>query len=157
MIWEPRGEKRETTSDPMIDAFDRIASIAKRLDRLESQALSQANLTAAQYMILANLREKDGRPLGELAGIMRCSRSTITGVVDTMERKELVVREPNPNDRRSHLLRLTARGKALRRSTPELDDFFQSCGPCLTAREFRRLRDLLVRLDRMMSTIEVKA
>lgn len=153
---EPRGGKHDLESDPMIDAFNFIASIAKRLERLESQALGQANLTAAQYMILANLRAKDGRPLGELADTMRCSKSTITGVVDTMERKELVIREPNPEDRRSHLLRLTAKGSALRRSTPELDEFFQSCGPCLSAGEFQRLRDMLAQLDHAMSTIEVR-
>ncbi len=141
----------------MPEVFDLIGSIAKRMNRLETQALSQTDLTAAQYMVLANLHEKDGRPLGELADVMRCSKSTITGVVDTMERKGLVAREPNPEDRRSHLLRLTPKGKALRRSTPELENFFQSCGPCLKLEEFERLRDLLAQLEHTMSTIGVGA
>ncbi len=140
----------------MIEAFDFIGSIARRLDRLEAQALGQADLTAAQYMILANLHDKDGRPLGELAEVMRCSPSTITGVVDTMERKGLVARSPNPEDRRSHLLRLTPKGRALRRSTPELENFFESCGPCLSSGEFARLRDLLARLDHTMGTLSVR-
>lgn len=151
----PRGGKREPSGDPMPEAFDLIGSIAKRMERLQARALGLADLTAAQYMILANLHEKDGRPLGELADVMRCSKSTITGVVDTMERKGLVAREPNPDDRRSHLLRLTPRGRALRRSTPELENFFQNCGPCLKAEEFARLRDLLARLDHAMSTMTV--
>lgn len=153
----PRGGNRELTSDPMIGAFDLIASIAKRLERLEALALSEADLTAAQYMVLANLHEKDGRTLSELAEVMRCSKSTITGVVDTMERKGLVAREPNPGDRRSHLARLTPKGKAVRRSSPELENFFESCGPCLDAKEFARLRDLLAQLDHTMSELVVAA
>ncbi len=152
-----RGGDQERTGDPLFDVFDLIGSIAKRVDRLEAQALGQANLTAAQYMILATLDEKNERPLGELADAMRCSRSTITGVVDTMERKGLVVREPNPRDRRSHLLRLTSKGRGLRRSTPELEEFFASCEPCLKAAEFERLRDLLARLDRAMGALKVVA
>jgi len=152
-----RGGNHGLSSDPMPEVFDLIGSIAKRMERLQAQALGQANLTAAQYMVLANLREKDGRPLGELADVMRCSKSTITGVVDTMERKGLVVREPNPGDRRSHLLCLTQQGRALRRSTPELEKFFQRCGPCLDAAEFQRPRDLLSRLDHTMNTMGVGA
>jgi DNA-binding MarR family transcriptional regulator len=139
----------------MPEVFDLIGSLARRMERLESQALGQANLTAAQYMILANLHAKDGRPLGELADVMRCSRSTVTGVVDTMERKGLVAREANPADRRSHLLRLTQKGRTLRRSTPELEASFQSCGSCLDSQEFGRLRDLLSRLDDAMSAMGV--
>jgi DNA-binding MarR family transcriptional regulator len=141
----------------MPDVFDLIGSIAKRVDRLQTKALAEADLTAAQYLVLANLHDKDRRPLGELADALRCSKSTITGVVDTMERKGLVTREPNPADRRSHLLRLTDKGKALRRSTPELDEAFASCGPCLDQFEFERLRELLARLDRTMSEMGVGA
>lgn len=147
----------EPSSDPMFEVFDLIGAIARRMDRLQALALSRTNLTAPQYMILANLHEKDGRPLGELADIMRCSKSTITGVVDTMERKGLVARVPNPEDRRSHLVRITPKGKALRKSSPELESFFESCGPCLDVKEFERLRESLARLDRAMSELVVAA
>lgn len=149
-----RGAK---ASDPMPEVFDLIGSIAKRAERLEAQALAEANLTAAQYLVLANLQERDKRPLGELASALRCSKSTITGVVDTMERKGLVAREPNHADRRSHLLRLTDQGAALRRSTRELDQAFASCGPCLEQLEFERLRGLLARLDGAMREMGVGA
>ncbi len=152
-----RAENHELSSDPMFEVFDLIGALARRMDRLQALALSRTNLTAPQYMILANLHEKDGRPLSELAGIMRCSKSTMTGVVDTMERKGLVAREPNPEDRRSHLVRITPKGKALRRSSPELETFFESCGPCLAAKEFEQLRGLLARLDRAMSELVVAA
>ncbi len=154
---EKRAGSPELSSDPMFEAFGLIEAIARRMDRLQALALSRTNLTAPQYMILANLHEKDGRPLSELAEVMRCSKSTITGVVDTMERKGLVAREPNTEDRRSHLVRITPKGKALRRSSPELETFFESCGPCLEAKEFVQLQRLLARLDQAMSELVVAA
>jgi DNA-binding MarR family transcriptional regulator len=153
-----RRAKSERTSKPRSDdssnlmpqVFDLIDSIGKRGQRIVAQTLSEAGLTPAQYLVLANLQQADGRPLGEIADALRCSKPTITGIADTMERKGLVTREPNPGDRRSHLLRLTAKGKALLRETPELEGAFAGCTMGMEAAEFRRLRDLLRRLDECM-------
>lgn len=135
----------------MPDVFDLIDSIAKKGERLVTQTVGEAGLTPAQYLVLANLPEKAGRPLGEIAEALRCSPSTITGVVDTMERKDLVAREPNPEDRRSHLLHLTARGRTLRRSTPGLEEFYGGCTMGMSKQDFERLRELLTRLDECLS------
>lgn len=137
--------------DPMPEVFDLIDSIARRTERLVAGTLGESNLTPAQYLVLANLDEKEGRPLGELSGALRCSKSTITGIVDTMERKGLVERQPNPADRRSHLLRLTQKGRALRGSTPGLGQFYEGCTIGMESIEFRRLRGLLTRLDQCLS------
>lgn len=147
----PTAAQREPSSDLLPEVFDLIGSIAKRAERLVTQTVGDAGLTPAQYMVLANVREKGGRPLSALADALRCSPSTITGIVDTMEKKGLVVREPNPADRRSHLLNLTTKGRALRQSTPGLGEFYEGCTLGISLQEFQRLRDLLVRLDQCMS------
>jgi DNA-binding MarR family transcriptional regulator len=141
----------------MPEVFDLIDRIGKRGERLVTQTVGEAGLTPAQYLVLANLQEKAGRPLRELADALRCSPSTITGVVDTMEKKRLVAREPNPADRRSHLLRLTGKGRALRQSTPGLEEFYEGCTMGMSRQEFQRLRDLLMRLDQCMSAAGVGA
>ena len=135
----------------MIDVFDLIGTIAKKGERIVTLTVSEAGLTSAQYLVLANLREQEGRPLGEIAEALRCSPSTVTGIADTMEKKDLVVREHNPEDRRSHLLCLTAKGRALRRSTPALDEFYEGCALGMSREEFERVRVLLVRLDKCLS------
>lgn len=131
----------------MGESFDLIAAIAKKAERIVTQTVGEAGLTPAQYLVLANLPDKGGRPLGEMAEILRCSPSTVTGIVDTMEKKTLVARAPNPEDRRSHLLVLTPTGRTLRKSTPGLDDFYEGCTMGMSRPEFERLRDLLRRLD----------
>ena len=135
----------------MGETFDLIGAIAKKAERIVTQTLGEASLTPAQYLVLANLPDSGGVPLGEMAEVLRCSPSTVTGVVDTMEKKDLVAREPNPGDRRSLLLVLTAKGRALRRSTPGLEEFYEGCTIGMSRREFERLRDMLLRLDACLS------
>jgi len=135
----------------MWETFDLIDAIAKKGARIVTRTVAEAGLTPAQYLVLGNLPDKGGKPLGELADVLRCSPSTVTGIVDTMEKKELVAREPNPEDRRSHLLVLTPRGRTLRRSTPGLDEFYEGCTMGMTRQDFERLRDMLLRLDACLS------
>jgi DNA-binding MarR family transcriptional regulator len=70
----------------------------------------------------------------------------MTGIVDTLEGKGLVRREPNPYDRRSLLARLTPEGQAMQKSTPSLEGIFACCCDGLNADEARELSRLLRRL-----------
>ncbi len=153
---ESISSRRTASPDPVGETFDLIAMIAKRAERLVTRTVAEAGLTPAQYLVVANLPEKGGRPLGDLADVLRCSPSTVTGIVDTMEKKELVAREPNPDDRRSHLLVLTTKGRTLRKSTPGLDDFYKGCALGMSKADFERLRDLLLRLDACLSEAGVE-
>lgn len=148
--------RRSKGADPMGETFDLISAIAKRAERLVTRTVAEAGLTPAQYLVVANLPDRGGRPLGELADILRCSPSTVTGVVDTMEKKQLVAREPNPEDRRSHLLVLTPKGRTLRKSTPGLEDFYEGCALAMSKAEFERLRDMLLQLNACLSMAGVE-
>jgi DNA-binding MarR family transcriptional regulator len=58
-------------------------------------------VTPAQAGILFLLKEKDGRTMSELSQILSIDNSTITGLVDRLEKAGLVRRDLSPNDRRS--------------------------------------------------------
>ena len=75
---------------------------------------------------------------------------TMTGIVDTLEKKGLVTRQPNPEDRRSLLVALTEKGKALEDSTPDLEIIYAKCCVGLSAEEFRQLGLLLEKLDQSL-------
>jgi DNA-binding MarR family transcriptional regulator len=51
------------------------------------------------------------RTPAELADAAGVTRATMTGLIDTLERDELVKREPDPDDRRMMSVRLTAKGE----------------------------------------------
>ena len=70
----------------------------------------------------------------------------MTGIVDTLEKKGLATREPNPDDRRSLLVRLTPAGEGRRESTPSLDVAFRGCCDGLPPKEAEQLSGLLHKL-----------
>lgn len=67
-------------------------------------------ITPVQSGILFLLQEKDGQPMSELSQILSTDNSTITGLVDRLEKAGFALRKRNPKDRRSSLIRITGKG-----------------------------------------------
>lgn len=114
------------------------------LDRLRdhfSGAAAEIGLSGGPAKALANLSEPT--PMRQLASVMACDPSNITGIVDDLERRGLLTRESDPRDRRIKLLVLTKQGQRtqqefltrLNRTVPGISE--------LTERQRRTLRDLL--------------
>jgi DNA-binding MarR family transcriptional regulator len=140
-------EKPPSTGS-MPEIFELIETLSKRLKQFQGKTLKDAQLTPPQYFILSLLAEKDQRPFKELAELLSCSRATITGIVDTMEKKGLVSRSPNHDDRRSLLVTLTEKGRRLLKDTPELQETFASCCfDVLPPKEAEELYTLLRKLS----------
>ncbi|MCJ7434864.1 MAG: MarR family transcriptional regulator [Anaerolineales bacterium] len=131
----------------MPEIFQLIEQASKKLKQFQRRTIQESNLTPPQYFILSLLWEKDGAPFKDLASASFSSRATITGIVDTLEKKGLVTREPNHDDRRSLLVSLTGKGKKLRQSTPTLETIFRSCCSSLDLAEIQQLTVLLKKLN----------
>ncbi len=54
------------------------------------------------------------RTMSEIAAVLHCDNSNVTGIVDGLEEKGLARREPSPGDRRVKLIALTAEGRRVR-------------------------------------------
>jgi DNA-binding MarR family transcriptional regulator len=84
--------------------------------------------------------------MSELAGLMACDNSNVTGITDRLEDRGLVERRPAAHDRRVKMLALTQDGVALREQLIErLDDNPPEGLTSLPAADQRALRDLLRR------------
>lgn len=68
------------------------------------------DLAPQQMQTLKTLGQRGPMPMSELAGVLFCDTSNVTGIVDRLEDRGLVVRRPAPHDRRVKLLELTERG-----------------------------------------------
>lgn len=77
-------------------------------DRAYEAAAAELSLSAAQACVLGRLDEPRG--MGTLAQELGCDASNITQIVMRLEALGLAVREPNPQDRRSRLVRRTPQG-----------------------------------------------
>ena len=141
----------EYQAGSMPEVFQLIELADKRLKQIQRETIREADLTPPQYFVLTLLWEKDGRPLKELAAAANSSPATMTGIVDTLERKGLVAREPNPDDRRSLLVSLTGEGWSLKDSTPTLEGIFRSCCVGLEPDEIEQLGQLLKKLNESLS------
>jgi MarR family transcriptional regulator, organic hydroperoxide resistance regulator len=71
--------------------------------------------TLQVWRVLAALRERDGRRMGDLSATTSIEVSTLTRLVDSMEKKGLVARRRDPQDSRVVLLYVAPSGKQLTR------------------------------------------
>ena len=72
---------------------------------------ADAGLSLRQYAALSGIRQGASSP-GDLARLWQVTPAVITGVIDRLERRDLVRREPDPDDRRRLRLALTDAGLA---------------------------------------------
>ena len=76
------------------------------------------SVTAAQLNCLLALYENGPLPPSQIARHMMVKSSTVTGVIDRLEKKRLVTRQRNSPDRRIINIQLTPDGKKLAKIAP---------------------------------------
>jgi len=80
-------------------------------------------LTSIQAITLLLVDEHQPRPMKNFCMLYHCDASNITGIVDGLEKKGLVSRQNDPNDRRVKVICLEPAGKKLQQTIIErLDD-----------------------------------
>jgi DNA-binding MarR family transcriptional regulator len=75
---------------------------------------SEFELSPPQVMALRQLDPDEPKPMSELAIALRCDNSNVTGIVDRLEDRGLVERQPAAHDRRVKMLSITPRGVEVR-------------------------------------------
>ena len=93
---------------PLIAEWQRVTHAL--LHAVEAE-LADAHLSAAETNLLACFAGAPARTVRELLAATGQRPSTLTGVLDRLERRHLVTRTPNPADRRSVLVDLTPNGQ----------------------------------------------
>jgi len=111
------------------------------------QAFEGTGLSAFHYAVLALLEEDPRETQAQIADALGYDRSLIVRLLDELEERELVIRKRDPQDRRRHVVSITADGKRdlgrLRELTKKLENEY--FGP-LDEEERETLRGLLQRL-----------
>jgi DNA-binding MarR family transcriptional regulator len=102
------------------------------------------DLTPVQYAALATIKTNPGIDQITLAGLIAYDRTTITGVVDRLVQKGLLLRRASSRDRRARELQLTEDGRrTLRAITPAVEAAQRSLVRGLTDKETQELMRLL--------------
>jgi MarR family transcriptional regulator, organic hydroperoxide resistance regulator len=75
-------------------------------------SLAELSLTGSEQNVLAALADGEVRSVGELANATGTKSSTLTSVLDRLERRGDLERDVDYTDRRSVLIRLTPSGRS---------------------------------------------
>ena len=79
--------------------------------------LQELGLTPPQFYVLATIGYAGSLPFGEIGAKMMVTVSNLTGIVDRLEEKKLVLRERDEHDRRVVHVVLTDKGAKLFKNT----------------------------------------
>jgi DNA-binding MarR family transcriptional regulator len=85
------------------------------------------------------------RTMSEIATLLHCDNSNVTGIVDGLEEKGLATRRPSAGDRRVKLIELTAAGRKIRTRLTRAVEKPPAWVEALSPADQRTLRDLLRR------------
>jgi DNA-binding MarR family transcriptional regulator len=121
----PRAARKEPPVEPAV--ADGGALAMGELSELLGYALKRAQLrvfedflscvaplqlTPAQFSVLLLLDQNPGRNQTEIATTLGILRPNFVAMLDALESRDLCARTRSPNDRRSHILMLTDKGRA---------------------------------------------
>jgi len=99
-----------------LEVLSRVTRLARHLDRARRTAFAEHGLEPWEFDVLSALR-RAGTPYqlspGQLLTQTLVTSGTMTNRIDRLAAKDLVVRGPDPNDRRGVLVRLTDEGREL--------------------------------------------
>lgn len=97
-----------------------LRQIIRAVDIYSRKLNTEFNITAPQLLCLYSVRREEGLTLSELAKRVNLGGSTVNGIVDRLETKELIIRTRSKTDRRRVTLNLTDRGKEIAKAAPSL-------------------------------------
>ena len=124
-----------------------VSRAARIVGRAFGDALEQSGGSLPAWLVLLNLnlqRDANQRTLAEAVGV---SGSTLTHHLNAMELDGLLSRRRDPDNRRNHIVELTAKGEAaLKRLAPAVLAFDERLRANFTPDELETLRSLLDRL-----------
>jgi DNA-binding MarR family transcriptional regulator len=94
-----------------------LAAMVTRLSRAwiaaEGPILAAHAVSMWGYVVLTALAEEPRRTQAALARSIGADKTRLIAVLDELQERGLIEREPDPDDRRVHLLRLSSAGRRL--------------------------------------------
>lgn len=102
----------------IFETMQSLRRIFKALQNYSHEVSHRYGITGPQLWVLKTVFKDGGLPLGELSQKMYLHPSTITGVVNRLEKKGYVSRDRDQEDRRVVMVQLTPKGKRLVKRAP---------------------------------------
>jgi MarR family transcriptional regulator, 2-MHQ and catechol-resistance regulon repressor len=132
---------------PEVDCYFRLRRVNRLLESMVTDNFTGFRVRPAYYTVLHALRGGQTLSPTELRSHVLRGRSNMTTLLDRMERDGLVLRQPDPGDRRKYSMRLTAVGEELiAQAHPQHMEWIHQIMSTLSPKEISQLQALLERL-----------
>lgn len=111
-----RTRPSETSAGPSVDSEITwlLHRAAQRMRGATGGQAEQHGLQLRDYIVLSALHKTPNLTQGELGKTLGLDKTTLMSQLDRLERMGLVVRRPDPRDRRARIPEITEAGNALR-------------------------------------------
>lgn len=138
-----------TISDEILNAYLKVTQHASRQFRIH---FGKLDLTFPQALVLNCLLEGSPVPISVLAERAGSANSTVSGIVDRLERMGLVERERSKEDRRVIYVGLTEEYRARQSDiAANVHSYFATLLDALDDEEKEIIRNGLLKLDEVLS------
>jgi DNA-binding MarR family transcriptional regulator len=151
-LWNDKGWEDCAAGCAAVTSLMRVHQV---LTRRADKILAPIDLTFARYELLVRLYfSARSLPLNQLGRQLQIHQTSITSLVDKLEKQGLIKRTPHPTDRRSTIAQMTPAGRVLTGKAIMLlnSEVFRDLG--LTGGEASLLIGLLMKMRRSWNDIE---
>jgi len=115
-------------------------------------------LTKVQWLLLKRLKELNGEIQHNLAFLTNRDKASLTRLLTTMEKKNLVARIPSETDHRANKIFITANGeKILKQSEPVVQKMVEEMQEGITEKERLEVIEILKKLIKNIKTEDLVA
>lgn len=112
-----------------------------------SKRLSQLRLTPGEINVLANLVQREEIKVSDLSRVVGTPLTTMTSMLDRLERRNLIARRTPPSNRRTVMISLTAGGRNIATDARcAIDNLESELTASLSTRQLADLRRTLALL-----------
>ena len=108
---------KRPTSDRVMIA---LRKIIQALDLNSRQLVKRVGLTGPQLVVLQEIAHLGEVNVGEIARAVSLRQATVTGILERMEKRGLIIRRRSQHDKRRVLVSITDRGKTVLQEAPPL-------------------------------------
>lgn len=148
-------QERPAETSPDERMLESIRQIIQALDVISRRLMSEFGVTSTQLNCLAAIADVPDSTAREVADRIHVGTSTLVGVLDRLEDKDLITRQRDSEDRRRVLLRTTAAGrKLLQRAPSPLGNVLHEKFVRLPKHEQRSLADAVGRVADLVTSGE---
>lgn len=90
-----------------------VSAVRSSIWNAIERELKPLDISAAQFVVFNSIALGKGRTIGEFCRLLGYDSGAMTRLLDRIERKGLIRRVTNPEDRRSYLIELTAESRTI--------------------------------------------